>query len=248
MYHFLDRVVEFAKQQPRKYLWERNAYFYSRDAHGPWDRFMSMVDDSMVGLPSVWGPVPAEGVTPIGPTPPVLHASAETYEWVVGEEADMISFLPIFNPEKTSWTFSDMLWNLPLDVPRRASPVTMGRTSKRLLQLMHDAQVQDGIGVVSEMTPATFSLWHGLKAVHAPHPIYADGKWTPRELERIMNKGTPENINGGTDSIWSWGHAFDHIIYRFSYMFVSQFAEDLFRRWMGYEIDPNQYTEDLPVS
>ncbi|KAJ5583987.1 uncharacterized protein N7459_003787 [Penicillium hispanicum] len=247
-YHFLDKAIEFAKQQPRKYLWERNAYHYVREAHGPWETFMQMVDESMVGLPSVWGPVAKEGVTPIGPKPPVDSPTKDNYSWGVGEEADMITFLPVFDPTNTDWTFPNMLWNLdPMDTPRRTSVITMSRASRRLLHEIHKAQVHQGWGVVSEMTLSTFALWHGLKAVHVPHPVHVDGQWTPKELARIMNPGEPEKINGGPDSFWNYNeHALDHIVYRTSFMYSAQTAEDLFRRWMGYEVDPNEFTNDQP--
>lgn len=31
-------------------------------------------------------------------------------------------------------------------------------------------------------------------------------------------------------------------------MFTTQTAEDLYRRWLGYPIDPNQYTDGTYVS
>ncbi|KAA8647195.1 DUF3405 domain-containing protein [Aspergillus tanneri] len=246
LYHFFDKAIEFARKQPRKYLWERNAYFYVRDAHGPWDRFMQMVDQSMVGRDSVWGPVPKDNVTPIGPKPPVDNPGEDDYEWGVGEEADMITFLPIFDPRETQWTFPNTLWNVPLETPRRAAVVTMSRVSKRLMNLMHEAQVEKGWGIVSEMTPASFALWHGLKAVHVPHPIYVDGQWSPKELAGLMNRGEPDKINGGSDSFWNFHHAWDHIVYRLSFMFATQTAEDLYRRWMGYKADKNQVMDTIP--
>ncbi|GES61279.1 hypothetical protein ATEIFO6365_0006073800 [Aspergillus terreus] len=240
MYHFLDRAVEFAKQQPRKYLWERNAYFYTPGAHGPWEQFMGMVNESMVGRRSVWGPVPAKGIMPTGPMPPVSTPEEDDYEWGVGEEADLITFLPIFDPSETTWTFPDTLYNLPLETPRRASPVTMWRLSKRLLDLMHHDQATTGIGLGSEMSGPTWALWHGFKAVHVPHPLYLDGHWTAKELSRVYNPGEPDKINGGPHSVWNWNHMVDRIMYRFSYMFTTQTAEDLYRRWLGYPPDPSE--------
>ncbi|KAL4757665.1 DUF3405 domain-containing protein [Aspergillus foveolatus] len=224
-YHFLERASEFAKQQPRRYLWERNAYFYIPGAHGTWEEFMQTVDKSLLRRESntVWGPAP-----PLDP------------------EADLVTFLPIFDPSDTTWVFWNLLWNLPIDTTtRRTSPVMMGRFSHRLLQVMHNAQIEQGVALVSEMMPSSFALWHGLKAVHAPHPIYADGKWMPKELNGIVNKGAggPEKINGGKDSFWNWDHKLDHIVYRMSYMFTGQAAEDFYQRWLGYKPNPAQYTD-----
>ncbi|KAJ5835990.1 hypothetical protein N7447_002016, partial [Penicillium robsamsonii] len=242
-YHFLEKSAEFAKAQPRKYLWERNAYFYIPGEHGIWKNFLKKIESAMENRKSVWGPRSIPQITPIGPKPPVAFPEDDKYEWGVGEEADLITFLPIFNPIDTKWLFRDMLWELPEDVPRRASHVAIGRISRSLLHEMHVVQIQRGMGIVSEMTAPSLALWHGLKAVHVPHALYVDGKWTSKELGRILNTGEPDNINGGTDSIWNLDHRLDHILYRLSYMLKSQTAGNFYRRWLGYPIDPEQYTD-----
>ncbi|KAJ5478145.1 hypothetical protein N7530_003654 [Penicillium desertorum] len=238
IYHFLDRAISFARQQPRKYLWERNAYFYTPGAHGNWSEFTQMVHESLSDRSNrtIWGPVSGTGIRPLGPDPPVPYPEQDNYTWGVGEEADFITFLPIFNPQDTQWTFPDKIWNFRkgAGTPRRAAVITMGRYSKRLLDLIHHAQATKGLGLASEMTGASWALFHGLKAVYVPHPIYADGQWTPKELARIYNPGSPENVNGAPVSIWNFDHRFDHIMYRLSYMFTTHSAEDLYRRWLGY--------------
>lgn len=238
IYQFLDKAVSFARQQPRKYLWERNAYFYTPGAHGNWSEFKQMVHDSLSDRSNltIWGPVSGTGIRPMGPVPPVPSPDYDNYTWGVGEEADFITFLPTFNPQGTQWTFPDKVWNFRYGqyTPRRAAVITMGRYSKRLLDLIHNAQATKGLGLASEMTGVSWALFHGLKAVHVPHPIYADGQWTPKELARIYNPGPPENVNGAPDSIWNFDHMFDHIMYRLSYMFTTHSAEDLYRRWLGY--------------
>ncbi|EPS33487.1 hypothetical protein PDE_08449 [Penicillium oxalicum 114-2] len=244
VYQFLDKAISFAREQPRKYLWERNAYFYTPGAHGPWQEFMDMTNHSLEGLSknTVWGPVLGTGIRPLGPEPPTQSPDEDNFSWGVGEEADMITFLPVFNPKETTWTFPDKIWNFKngLETPRRAAVITMGRYSKRLLGLMHQAQATRGLGLASEMSGVSWCLFHGLKAVHVPHPIYADGQWTPQELARIYNRGSPDNINGGHDSIWNWDHLYDHIMYRLSYMFTTFTAEDLYRRWLGYKTTDNK--------
>ena len=82
----LKGAEQWANQQPRKYLWERNAKFYVPDEHGSWEEFMHMIrvqseqgissnldkvsnrlgsgrDDSPANAPkrlrkSIWGPQP----------------------------------------------------------------------------------------------------------------------------------------------------------------------------------------------
>jgi hypothetical protein len=247
-YHFLEKATEFAKNQPRKYLWERNSYFYAPGAYGTWQDFMNMVDETMDGKPSVWGPVPAEdglNIDPIGPKPPVADPREDNYEWGVGEEADLITFLPIFDVRKTSWVFPDVLWGFPKDMARRTSPVAQWRLSRKLLDAMHQ-QARAGVAVVSEMSGPTWALLHGLKAVQVPQPIWIDGQWTAKELVSVVNPGEPEKINGGPDCFFNWDHKLDHIMYRLSYMFITQTSEDLYRRWLGFPAEiTQQYSENI---
>jgi hypothetical protein len=248
-YHFLEQAIKFARKQPRKYLWERNAYFYTPGAHGTWDNFSNMVANSMTGKPSVWGPVKHEGIKPAGPKPlPGSYPDNDNFKWGVGEEADLITFLPIFDPRNTSWTFPNMTWNVSDNIPRRTSVITQWRMSKMLLMEMHNAQRRHGEAFVSEMSAPSWALLHGFKAVHVPHPIYVDGQWSPSEMARIFNRGSPENINGAPDSIWNWDHRYDYLWYRISYMFATQTAEDLFRRWLGFQPDPRLYLNGIRVS
>lgn len=243
-YHFFEKSIAFAREQPRKELWERNAYFYVPGIHGPWGEFIDSVHRSIPDPDStVWGPLTGTGIRPMGPEPPVDRPHTDNFSWGVGEEADFIGFLPIFDPKDTTWTFPDKIWNFKfgLETPRRTAVITMGRYSRRLLDLIHHAQATRGLAVASEMTGPTWSLHHGLKAVAVPHPIYADGEWTPEELNRIYNPGPPENNNSGSEtSIWNWNHLFDHIMYRLSYMFTSHTGEDLYRRWLGYRTAENE--------
>jgi hypothetical protein len=248
MYHFLDKAADFAKEQPRKHLCERNAYFYIPDFHGTWSAFSDMVKSKLVGRDTVWGPIPAQGIQPVGPTPPVRNPEDDDFKWGVGEEADLITFLPIFDPENSKWGFRDIIYNMPQgrETPRRTSVITMSRLSRNLLNLMHDSLAIDGQAVVSEMSPATWALTHGLKAVHVPHPLYTDGQWTPKELDKIYNRGPPEKISGTTDTVWEYSIV-NRIMYRISFMYSSQTSEDLFRRWLGYKPSITQYTDGTPV-
>lgn len=108
-YHLFEKLVEWAKKQPRKHLWERNERFYIPEIHGTWEAFSKIVDATTSISESVWGPVPVEGVRileddPVPPFPKPEEDVGST--WGVGEEADLITLNPIFNPEGTSWVLS----------------------------------------------------------------------------------------------------------------------------------------------
>ncbi|KAI3266490.1 hypothetical protein CBS147309_6207 [Penicillium roqueforti] len=240
MYDLLHKATEFAKQQPRKYLWERNSHFYMPAVHGTWEEFVKKVDQEMPGHDnsSVWGPHPAEGIDIEGQAiiPPVPYPKDEPGSWGVGEEADLITWLPHFNPVGTDWPFRDRVFNFPQDqeTPRWAAVVAMSRISARLLGMLHKDKVKSGVGLASEMSPISWALYYGLKAVQIPQPIYHDAKWDPEELNRHVNPGEPGKVNAGLDSIWSWGQH-DNIIYNTTFMFNSEFSEKLYRAWLGYD-------------
>ncbi|OQE05130.1 hypothetical protein PENVUL_c027G06304 [Penicillium vulpinum] len=237
-YNFLQQASEFAKQQPRKNLWERNSYFYMPAVHGTWDDFVDQVDRSMIGVDTIWGPQPAKGIV-VGnkaPKPPQPHTEDNSWSWGVGEEADVITWLPQFNPRYTDWPFADRVYNFRQKgrTPRRASVVAMSRVSARLLQLMHTDKAEKGFGLASEMSPTSWALYYGLKAVQVPQPIYHAHDTNPDELNLRANSGKPGQISAGPNSIWSWNKHND-ILMKMSYMFGSEFPEKIYRAWLGYD-------------
>lgn len=61
-YDFFTKVEDWARAQPRKGLWERNARFYLPSAHGTWEDFkqMARVQSEMgaTGADNIWNGVP----------------------------------------------------------------------------------------------------------------------------------------------------------------------------------------------
>ena len=248
-YDLLRQATEFAKQQPRKNLWERNAYFYIPAVHGTWDDFTDMVDQSMIGQHSILGPQPVKGIkVEDGPFLSSPEKSNDyLWQWGLGEEADFITWLPTFDPRSTQWPFRNLVYNFPQGkrIPRQASVVAMSRVSARLFKLMHTDQVESGLGLASEMSPISWALFYGLKAVQIPQPIYHANFWSPEELAIRANPGSPARINGGRHSFWDWGKQ-DDIILNMTFMFASEFPEKLYRAWMGYDEGQEPLSPCLP--
>lgn len=238
LYHLLRQATEFAKRQPRKHLWERNSYFYIPAVHGTWEELTNMVDKEVSGHDSVWGPRPAEGidVEEEASVPPVPNPDDDARSWGVGEEADLITWLPHFNPAGVEWPFRGRIFNFPQgeNMPRRAAVVAMSRVSARLLRLLHTDKAEKGVGLASEMSLASWALFYGLKAVQVPQPLFHDYAWDPAELNRRANSGDPRGeVNAGFTSMWSWNQHHD-ILFNTTFMFRSAFAEKLYRAWLGY--------------
>ncbi len=264
-YHLFDRVSRWTRDQPRKGLWERNGRFYVPSVHGSWEDFKQMVrvqtelgNDSpnniWSGLKggttevpgfsqgrldrSVWGP---EGPTDMlaaqdDPAPPTTFEK-DRYTWGVGEEADFITFSPLFDPDGTTWFYVEDVtgYNTTEGLPpRRATIGTSSRLSRRLLQTMHRETVLKHHHMFTESWPASIALHHGLKAVYAPHPVYIDRRWPTTYLAGVMNGGRNGASGGARTSVYGGR---EHNFKGTTWFYDAGFSPNLWRRWLGYKVD-----------
>lgn len=236
-YDFLEKLGDFAKKQPRRGLWERNERYYIPSYHGDYDTdFREDVEKRTKG-DQVWGPPSLPFITPVGPKPPVSNPEDDNYEWGVGEEADMITVGPIFDPRDSAWIIANHVWGYSdkdhpkLTLPRRTTIVTQSRVSKRLLDIMHVENLR-GNHIASEMTPQTVALLHGFKTVFAPHPIWFDRPWNGTFLNKWFNPG-PRGSSGGPGSPMGWGR--ERRYQGISWYYRTEPAPRLYNNWIGYE-------------
>ena len=264
-YHLLDRVRQWTKAQPRKGLWERNGRFYIPSVHGNWEDFKQMVrvqtemgTDSpnnvwsglrhdTPGMPPspqgkadkpVWGPSGPPDMLNAqdDPTPPTTMEK-DRYTWGVGEEADLITFAPLFDPDGTTWFFANDVtgYNTTEGLPpRRAAITTTSRLSRGLLQTMHREMVLERHAMFSEAWPASVALHHGLKAVYAPHPVYIDRDWPPSYLAAVMNGGRNGATGGARTSVFG---SREHNFKGTTWFYDAGFSPNLWRRWLGYKVN-----------
>ncbi|KAI1126297.1 hypothetical protein F5Y10DRAFT_245305 [Nemania abortiva] len=191
----LESAATFARTQGRRNLWERNGRFYIPEQHdNSWSNFTRTVD-AEIGDAGIWGAVSTSKFTSRGPKPP----SRSNSTWGVGEEADLISFMPMIDPRGTDWMYEHVLRGFAdgASTPRRAAIISITRSSRRLLHLVSQAQRRKGQWLVSEATMETFALLHGLKAVTVPHPIVFDAQMTTDELVANIDRGPRSNKAGG---------------------------------------------------
>ncbi|KAM3494821.1 hypothetical protein MY3957_001952 [Beauveria namnaoensis] len=235
-YDLLDNIHKFARKQPRKGLWERNERWYVPEYHGDYDTTFRKLIEQQYGDNIVWGPPDLPFINPQGPKPPSTP-SEDNYEWGVGEDADIITVGPMFNPINSLWVMSNLVWGYSddnhrkEDIPRRTTIVTHSRISKRLLSLMHTENMR-GNHVASEMTPQTVALHHGLKAVFAPQPVFMDRKWTSAFVNKWFNAG-PGGVAGGYGSAMGWGR--ERRYQGTTWYYRAEPPNRLFNNWMGWE-------------
>ncbi|KAL2022725.1 hypothetical protein VTK56DRAFT_4806 [Thermocarpiscus australiensis] len=271
-YHdLLSKLELWAKEQPRKGLWERNARFYMPYVHGTWEDFKQMArvqtEHGTVGANNMWDSVPG---TKVGEKPPQQISRGEqsvwgpqrpldekdwfehesdpvpptTYErdkyaWGAGEEADLITLSPIFDPEGTSWKLADDItgYNETGGIgkpPRRAQIITASRLSRRLLLTMHRETAYKKHHAFPEMWPATVALHHGLKAVFAPHPVFVDRAWPPAYMARVLNAGRNGASGGARTAVYGDR---EHNVRGLTWFYNAGFSGNLYRRWMGQRVN-----------
>ncbi|KAI1325125.1 hypothetical protein F5Y16DRAFT_378897 [Xylariaceae sp. FL0255] len=208
-YDFLEKLVDFAKAQPRRGLWERSERYYIPSLHGDYDTDFRKEVETRTGEDSIWGPMNFSFINPIGPKPPVAKPEDDDYKWGVGEDADLITVAPIINVFESGWVGANDVWGFndsthaTQQLPRRVTIVTHSRISKRLLDIMHVENLR-GNHIASEMTCQTIALLHGLKAVYAPMPMFFDRPWKGEDIARWFNSGK-KGESGGDNSAIGWG-------------------------------------------
>lgn len=130
----------------------------------------------------------------------------------VGEEADLITLGPIFDPRGSGWYWTHDVQNYPLgwDTHRRASIGTNMRMSRGLLEAMNVVNAEAKKSLHCEAWPTTlvlhsqlppshnhsfypeagftYSLPLPFKGVFAPHPIYFRHDWDRLELHQLLNR------------------------------------------------------------
>ena len=236
-FDFLEKMATFAKNQPRRGLWERNERYYIPSIHGDFDKEFRKEVERVSGDETVWGAPDLPFIDPVGPKPPVANPKDDNYEWGVGEEADLITVAPIFNPENSSWVSAPEVWGFndsshaTEDLPRRATIVTHSRVSRRLLDIMHVENLR-GNHLSSEMMTQTTAFLHGLKTVYAPMPVWFDRPWTGQALARWFNGGL-KGESGGIGCAMGWGREGR---YRgITWYYRATPPGRLYTNWMGWE-------------
>jgi hypothetical protein len=233
--HFLSAITSFAARQPRKYLWERSSRYYLVGIHDTWVKFADWVASVVPPALSIWGPVPTlDSISGMAIIPPSTVVDDDFMD-AVGDEADLITSLPLFNPENTLWSYRDKIWNFSQGArtPRRVYINTFSRLSRKLLDTM-DAENTVGRSMVSEMWPATVALHYGLKVVYAPHPIWSSREWPLEYANSVFNAGSDVSPGSGQDAVYSPDR--EHNFGSLSWYFWSSFPGTLYRRFLGWDV------------
>jgi hypothetical protein len=161
----------------------------------------------------------------------------DKYAWGVGEEADYITFNPLFDPEGTTWGLADDITGYNITEghpPRRAQIITASRMSRRLLLTMHRETAFMKHFAFPEMWPGTVALQHGYKAVFVPHPLYVDREWPTKLFAQTLNNGKNGASGGSRTSVFGDR---EHNLRGLTWFYDSGFSPNLYRRWLGLKVN-----------
>lgn len=225
-YEFFDRLGQWAKSQPRHGIWERSAKYYFEKLHGTWTEFSNIVERE--NPVSISGPFHFNGSSLLE-----SHVQYNASDAGAGEDADLITLSPLFDPEDSGWYFERDVtgYNTQLPVPpRRIAIIAAGRVSRHLLDLMHKEMVELKHTMWTEMWAPSIALHYGLKATFAPHPVYYDRDWPITTADRIFNAGKHGSSGGNASSVFG---AFEHNFFGSTWYCNARFAGDLWRAWLG---------------
>lgn len=265
-YDFFTKVENWAKQQPRKGLWERNGRFYLPSVHGDWSEFKQkaryQAEDGTVGADNVWEGVngkdkqgrPTNRGDKIiwGPERPIEEDDWFEYEndpkpettyqkdkdvWGVGEEADYICFNPLFDPEGTTWGLADDITGY--NTTREKPP--------RRAQIITAARMSRRLLLtMHRMTAfkkqfAFPEMWPATVALqHGYKAVFAPHPlYVDREWPTAVLAQTLNNgKNGATGGSRTsvYGDR-EHNLRGLTWFYDSGFAPNLYRRWLGLKVN-----------
>lgn len=266
-YDLFSKLEKWARDQPRKGLWERNARFYFPEVHGSWDDFsqMARIQNEMgtVGADNVWrnapglkddpekvkqsrkivwGPVRPEDnddwFEPANdPVPPTGGPEKDKSQWGVGEEADYISLNPMFDPDGTTWLLKD-------DITGYNS--TNGGPPRRANIITTSRMSRRLLMTMHKMTAykkqfAFPEMWPATVALqHGYKAVFAPH---PLYVDRKWPvEYMAQTFNGGRDgsSGGSRTSVFgerEHNLRGLSWFYNSGFGPNLYRRWLGLRVN-----------
>lgn len=234
----LDNLSTFARDEPRKQALERANFWHMITEIGDYGEFSKAVDKVNKGGSKAWGPMRVSEILPIGPVPPVSDPRNETFQWGVGEEADVIVTSYCNDANKpTSWVFKEWVYGFKtgVETPRFYCPPAIMRSSRPLLLAIHRAQVEQGIRVPSEATPPSFALWHGLKLSFPQQPVFhRDGGDHDMQLKWWRGGPLKSSTGVGPDET---EHPRGHGL---TFWWESDWPRHIFSAWTGRKLEEGQ--------
>ncbi|XWW92596.1 hypothetical protein V2A60_000521 [Cordyceps javanica] len=267
-YHdLLTKIESWAKEQPRKGLWERNARFYIPATHGSWDDFKHLArvqtETGTLSADNVWGNLPklGEGESqqtrkgdrsvwgPVRPSDendwfehkddpvPPTTYESDKYQWGVGEEADYITLNPMFNPEGTTWGLRDDITGFNESHALPPRRASIITTSRMSRRLLLSMHR----ATTFKKQFAFAEMWPATMALHHGYKAV----FVPHPL--FVDRKWPieflaSTLNAGHNGATGGARASvygarEHNLRGLSWFYNTGFAPNLYRRWLGLRVN-----------
>ncbi|KAI9171547.1 hypothetical protein HJFPF1_01033 [Paramyrothecium foliicola] len=266
-YDLFTKMENWAKAQPRKGLWERNARFYLPSVHGTWEDFSQMArvqsemgavgaDNLWKGIPggkekapeeisksakAIWGPQrPSDEndwYKPEEDPVPPTSYERDHYDWGVGEDADYISLSPMFDPDGTTWLLRDDITGFNRSQPLPPRRANIITTSRMSRRLLMTMHKMTAF----KKQFAFPEMWPATVAIqHGYKAVFVPH---PVFVDRTWPvEYMAATFNGGHDgsSGGSRTSVFgdrEHNMRGLSWFYNSGFSPNLYRRWLGLKVN-----------
>ncbi|KFH44982.1 hypothetical protein ACRE_041920 [Hapsidospora chrysogenum ATCC 11550] len=266
-YDLFSKIENWAKAQPRKGLWERNARFYFPEVHGSWEDFSQMAriqnemgtigaDNVWANAPGlqddpdrarkprkiVWGPVRPDDdndwFEPANdPLPPPGGPEKDRYTWGVGEEADYIALNPLFDPDGTTWGLKDDITGFNTTNGGPPRRANIITTSRVSRRLLMTMHKSTAY----KKQFAFPEMWPATVALH--HGYKAVFAPHPLYVDRKWPvEFMAQTFNGGRDGSSGGARTSvfgdrEHNLKGLSWFYNSGFGPNLYRRWLGLKVN-----------
>ncbi|KAK1833387.1 hypothetical protein QBC39DRAFT_254628 [Podospora conica] len=231
---YLSALAASARSEPRKQALERSTFMHMQSRVPSALAFHAAVNTTCAGSSFAWGPVRVPELAPIGPAPPVADPVRENFEWGVGEDADVIVTSFCNNASAAdSWVFRDWIGGLRagIQTPRFFCPPAVTRTSRALMLVAHQAQVERAVRVPSEATPPSFAVWHGLKLSFPQGPVFFRREEDDEYVEGWWKGGPAAGRKGGLGPVSLEHPSGDGL----SFWWGGDWPRKIYDAWQGYE-------------
>ncbi|KAI1356434.1 hypothetical protein F5Y01DRAFT_267310 [Xylaria sp. FL0043] len=266
-YDLISKIEGWAKEQPRKGLWERNARFYVPSVHGSWEDFKQMArvqtEMGVKGADNVWDGVPGAekenkmdgGDKPIwgpdrpkdpkdwfdpdnDPTPPTTYEK-DKYVWGVGDEADYITLNPMFDPEHTTWGLANDITGYNEGDGNGKPPRRVHIiTASRMSRRLLLAMHKETAFLKHHAFP---EMWPGTVALH--HGLKAVFVPHPVYVDREWpTQVLAQTLNNGKNGASGGARTSvfgdrEHNLEGLTWFYRSRFSPNLYNRWLGLSVN-----------
>ncbi|KAI0136986.1 hypothetical protein BJ170DRAFT_37984 [Xylariales sp. AK1849] len=266
-YDFFTKVENWAKEQPRKGLWERNARFYLPSVHGTWEDFRQMArvqaEMGVTGADNIWDGVAGKNKLkdasatrgdnvvwgPERPREeqdwfesendpkPETTYEKDKYIWGVGEEAEYIAFNPMFDPDGTTWGLADDITGYN---------TTRGQPPRRAQIITASRMSRRLLLTMHRQTAfkkqfAFPEMWPATVALqHGYKAVFVPHPlYVDREWPTEVFARTLNNGKNGASggSRTSVFGQREHNLRGLTWFYDSGFAPNLYRRWLGMKVN-----------